>query len=403
MTRFDLRRCWLAALTALLTATTAFAKENAQGLPQIAPEKAGMDAATLAKIPARINEFVEAGQISGVVPLVARDGKIVHLEAVGQRDVASDKPMRKDTIFAIASMTKPVTATALMILVDEGKVAIDDPVAKYIPEFKDAKLKSGEKLRREITLKDCLTHTSGLVGDQQCHESLAATAKALAERPLGFQPGERWQYSPGLNVIGRVIEVASGQPYEKFLQERIFDPLGMQDTTFHPTPEQQERVVTLYKPGKEKGTIEATTHWINEISPDRVPNPSGGLFSTAEDMARFYQMVLSGGTWNGRQIVSKQSVEMMTSPQTGELKTGFTSGNCWGLGWCVVRKPQGVTATLSPGTFGHGGAFGTQGWIDPQRRMVYVLMIQRTGFGNSDASQLRGTLHRLAVEAIEKK
>ena len=353
-------------------------------------------------INAALNEFVEQGQISGAVTLVAKDGKTVHLEAVGQRDVKSKTAMTDDTIFAIASMTKPITATALMILVDEGKVKLDDPVAKYIPEFKTAKLKGGGAPQRELTLFDCLTHTSGLVGDQQCHDSLEATGKKLAERPLGFHPGERWQYSPGLNVIGRVIEVASGKRYDVFLKERLFDPLGMKESTFTPNAQQQKRVVTLYRPGKQKGKLQKATHWINDISPDRVANPSGGLFSTASDMARFYQMVLDGGKWDGKQIVSKESVEKMTTRQTGELKTGFTPGNCWGLGWCVVREPQGVTASLSPGTFGHGGAFGTQGWVDPERKMVFVLMIQRTGFGNSDGSSIRGTFHKLAIESLDE-
>ena len=360
------------------------------------------DAESIPSINQRIQQFVEAGQISGAVTLVAKDGKVVHLDAVGKRDVESNSPMQKDTIFAVASMTKPVTTTALMILVDEGKVKLDDPVAKYIPQFKNVKLKGGEAPQRELTLRDCLTHTAGLVGDQQCPDSLEATGKMLAERPLGFSPGERWQYSPGLNVIGRVVEVASGQPFETFVKQRLFDPLDMKDTSFKPTPEQQKRIVTLYKPGKEKGAIQPATHWINDLSSDRPPNPSGGLFSTATDMAKFYQMVLDGGKAGGKQIVSKTSVKEMTAPQTGELKTGFTPGNCWGLGWCVVREPQGVTASLSPGTFGHGGAFGTQGWVDPQRKMIFVLMIQRTGFGNSDGSDIRGTFHKLAVESLSK-
>jgi CubicO group peptidase (beta-lactamase class C family) len=174
----------------------------------------------------------------------------------------------------------------------------------------------------------------------------------------------------------------------------------MNDTSFQPTAEQQKRLVTLYKPGKEKGTIEPAAHWINDLSQDRPPNPSGGLFSTAANMAKFYQMVLDGGKAGGKQIVSRQTVKTMATCQTGDLKTGFTPGNCWGLGWCVIQEPQGVTQSLSPGTFGHGGAFGTQGWVDPQRRMIFVLMIQRTGFGNADGSDIRGAFHKLAVEAL---
>lgn len=366
-------------------------------VPQVSAQKVAAN--RLAKIAPRMEEFVEAAKISGAVTLVGLEGKVIHHAAVGQADVASGRPMKKDTLFAIASMTKPITATAVMILKDEGKLSLDDRVSKYIPEFKEARLKDGA-LQRELTLRDLLTHTSGLGGSQQNTGSLAATAKALAARPLSFQPGTRWQYSPGLSVCGRVIEVASGQPYEKFLAERIFEPLGMQDTTFFPSQEQQKRIATLYQPGDDGGLAEAE-HWLIELGDDRTANPSGGLFSTAADLFRFYQMVLDGGQCNGKRIVSAKSVQEMTTLQTGDLKTGFTPGNGWGLGWCVVREPQGVTASLSSGTFGHGGAFGTQGWVDPKRKMILVLLIQRTRFGNSDASAIRKALNDLAVEAVE--
>jgi CubicO group peptidase (beta-lactamase class C family) len=222
----------------------------------------------------------------------------------------------------------------------------------------------------------------------------------LARQPLQFEPGSKWQYSPGLTVCGRVVEVVAGQPYDEFLAERIFRPLGMVDTTFYPNARQQERLARIYQPTADRKSIEPTTHWLTDLGPRRTPNPSGGLFSTAADMARFYQMILDGGQWEGRRIVSEESVREMTRVQTDELTTGFTDGNGWGLGWCIVRKPQGVTAMLSPGTFGHGGAFGTQGWVDPKRRMIFVLMIQRTGFGNGDASDVRRVFQQLAVEAV---
>jgi CubicO group peptidase (beta-lactamase class C family) len=308
--------------------------------------------------------------------------------------------MQEDTIFAVASMTKPITATAVMILCDEGKVSLDDPVAKYIPEFEKATL-NGKPLEQPITVRHVLTHTSGLTGDQQNQGSLEETAKKLAARPLGFAPGAKWEYSPGLSVAGRVVEVASGQPFDEFLRDRIFEPLGMNDTTFNPTEKQQKRLAKLYKPGPDKQSLVAAKHWINDLSPGRTPNPSGGLFSTAADMAQFYQAILNGGELNGRRIVSEESVRQMTTLQTKDLRTGFTDGNGWGLGWCVVREPQGVTRMLSPGTYGHGGAFGTQGWVDPERRMIFVLMIQRAEFGNSDASPLRDALQQVAVEAIK--
>jgi CubicO group peptidase (beta-lactamase class C family) len=219
-------------------------------------------------------------------------------------------------------------------------------------------------------------------------------------QPLDLWSCDSWSYSPGLTVCGRVVEVVSRQPFEQFLDRRIFGPLRMKDTTFFPNDEQQSRLARLYKPGAEKGTLEATAHWLSDLGDERTPNPSGGLFSTAADLARFYQMILNGGEYGGRRILSERAVRQMTTCQTGDVTTGFTAGNCWGLGWCVVRQPQGVTGMLMPGACGHGGAFGTQGWIDIQRKMMFVLLIQRTGFGNSDASDVRGDFQRIAVDAV---
>ena len=388
----------LTAVSALhATCWAADAPPNA--LRPCQPAAAGMDAAGLARIQQRMGEFVEAKQIAGAVTLVARRGCVVHLEAAGYADAENKRPMQKDSIFAIASMTKPITATAVMILQDEGKLSVDDAVSKYIPAFKQVSLESGPP-SREITLRDLLTHTAGLGGSQRTEGSLEETVEVIVKRPLGFEPGSRWQYSPGLNVCGRVIEVVSGKPYDEFLEERIFGPLAMVDTSFCLTGERRKRLARLYKPGEEEKSIEGASHWLIDDSGQRAPNPSGGLFSTASDMARFYQMILNGGELEGRRIVSKTAVEEMTRVQTTELTTGFTPGNGWGLGWCIVREPQGVTKMLSPGTYGHGGAFGTQGWVDPKREMIFVLMIQRTGFGNSDASDLRAALQELAVAAV---
>jgi len=369
------------------------------GLPRCDPATVGMDADVLAQVPARMRQFVEAKQAAGVVTLVARRGCVVHLEAVGYADLAEQRPMTTDTIFEIASMTKPVTATAVMILKDEGKIALDDPVAKYLPEFSHVTLASGPPAR-PITIRQLLTHTAGLVGEQRTERTLEETAAEIAKRPLGYEPGTKWQYSPGLNVCGRIIEVVSGTPYAEFMSRRILRPLGMTDTSFCPTDEQRKRLARLYKPGADKPSLAPDSHWLLDDAGQRAANPSGGLFSTASDMARFYQMVLNGGQFGGRRILSKEAVEEMTRLQTGDLTTAFTPGNGWGLGWCIVLQPQGVTRMLSPGTFGHGGAFGTQGWIDPKREMIFVLMIQRAGFGNGDASELRDALQDLAVKAV---
>lgn len=349
-----------------------------------------------------VAKHVDDDFVSGAVTLVAEDGKIVHLSAVGQADIEANKPMTRDTMFAIASMTKPITATALMILVEEGKVDLDDPVSKYIPEFADVTLE-GKPLEKPITLRQVLTHTAGMGGDQRVVKSLENQGKILAKRPLHSQPGTKWQYSPGLNVAGRVIEVGSGKSYGDFLQEKIFDPLQMKDTTFLPSEKQKSRVATLYAKDKDSGELKPSSSWIGNVKTDPYPNPSAGLYSTAKDLSRFYQMMLNGGFLEDAKILSRDSVKQLTSVQTAEdIVTGFTPGNGWGLGYCVVRQPQGVTASLSPGTFGHGGAFGTQSWGDPEKKRVYILLVQRSNIGNSDGSDLRKDFHDAANEALKK-
>jgi CubicO group peptidase (beta-lactamase class C family) len=352
-------------------------------------------------ISARMRKFIAAGEISGAVTLVRHRGKVVHLAAVGKADIDNNQPMQADSLFAIASMTKPITATGLLILQDAGKLSVDDAVSKYLPEFSSVIL-NGKSPQRPITIRDLLTHTSGIGGGQQNQGSLQRTVALLAKEPMRFSPGEKWQYSPGLTVCGRVIEVVSGQPYHVFLKKHIFEPLKMVDTTFYPTAEQKKRIVRVYKPGKTKGTIEATDHWLTDLSDKRTPNPSGGLFSTAADMGRFYQAILDRGELDGKRIVSKKAVMQMTNLQTGKLVTGFTPGNGWGLDWCIVQKPQGVSRMLSQGTFGHGGLFGTQGWVDPELKTIFVLMIQRTQFGNADASDIRGNFQQLAVDFLNE-
>lgn len=393
-------RLFPAALVALVMSGA-----NAQPtLSEENPASVGMSRETLSQIPERMEQYVDEGVISGAVTLIAREGRIVQHAAAGKADLENSRPMKTDTLFAIASMTKPVTATAVMILKDDGKLSLDDPVSKFIPEFADVSVRGGGK-PRPITVRDVMTHTSGLGGDQRLAGSLEETGKQIAKRPLDFDPGTKWQYSPGLTIAGRIVEVASGQPFETFLAERIFKPLGMNETTFELSEEQRARLATLYKPSEAGKGLEKADHWLNNPAEarDRGPNPSGGLFSTAGDMATFYQMVLNGGELNGKRILTQESVEEMTQIQTSSLVTGFTPGNGWGLGWCVVREPQGVTEMLSPGTFGHGGAFGTQGWVDPKRNMIFVLMIQRLGLPNSDASDLRKSLQEIAVEALEER
>lgn len=349
-----------------------------------------------------IQSYVTKGRASGAVTLVAHQGKVVHFDAVGLRDIASEKAMQRWSRFAIASMSKPITATAVMILQEEGKLNINDPLDKYLPEFTEVRLKNGDPVGRKLTIRDALTHTSGIVGDQVFRGSLADHITEVASRPLGFQPGEKWQYSPGVSVAGRVVEVVSRQPFEEFLSQRIFQPLRMNQTTFRPDAKGIANLAVIYKPGEEEGTLVAAGNRISTFAAEDGPNPSGGLVSTAQDLFRFYQMILNGGEFRGQRILSSQSVDLMVSPQIGDLETGFTPGNTWGLGWCVVKEPQGVTGMLSAGTYGHGGAFGTQGWVDPVTETIFILLIQRTNMGNSDGSEMRGDFQAAAVAALAK-
>ncbi len=365
-------------------------------------EDTGRKVPAIEQVDQAVAKLIDENVVAGAVTLVSEDGKVVHLSAVGKADIEANKPMTRDAMFAIASMTKPITATALMILVEEGKVDLDDPVSKYIPEFANVKL-DGNKLEKPITLRQVLTHTSGLGGDQRVVKSLENQGKILAERPLHSQPGTKWQYSPGLNVIGRVIEVASGTPYGDYLQEKIFTPLKMNDTTFAPSQQQKSRVATLYALDKDSGELKPSTSWIGNVKTDPYPNPSAGLYSTAGDLFRFYQMMLNGGFLGETKILSRESVTELTKAQTpDEIVTGFTPGNRWGLGYCVVREPQGVTEALSPGTFGHGGAFGTQSWADPNTGRVYLLLVQRSNLGNSDGSDLRKDFQNAAKAALSE-
>ena len=395
------RSGWLVVVVLILISRLATAADRDAGL--VVDGKAaesGMDAAALAKIGDKMREFVAARQISGAVTLVARRGHVVFLDAVGKADVAAGRDMAKDSLFAIASMTKPITAAAVMILVDEGKLKLDDPVSKYIPSFAQTTLADGNRPAREVSVRDCLRHTNGLVSDQKNVGSLAETAESLAKSKLAFEPGSKWQYGPGLSAAGRVVEVVSGKPFDQFLAERIFTPLDMKETSFRPTADQQKRLARLYQPTADKKDIEPASHWLFDMSPDVTPNPSGGLYSTAADIVRFYQMVLNSGELNGKRILSADAVRQMTSLQSGDLQTGFTPGNGWGLGFCLVREPQGPTQMVSAGTFGHGGAFGTQSWADPAKEMVFILMVARQNFGSGDGSDIRAEFQKLAVDAI---
>lgn len=388
-------------------------------VPALAPAQG----VAITAITTRMQKFVADGDLAGAVTVVGRKGGVIHHDAVGFRDLAAKDPMRADSLFRIASMTKPITAIGIMILADEGKLSPEDDVAKYLPEFTNQMLVAErtadtlnlKKPSRPIKLRDLLTHTSGLQGNyptglsdvyQKRNRTLAETTLVIAQRPLEFEPGTKWSYcNPGIDTLGRVIEVVSGKSYEAFLKERVFDPLGMVDTTFYPNAAQAKRLAVTYGKDKDGKLIPPTGNTIIELPPNpKHPIPAGGLISSGDDLAKLYRLMLHKGQINGKRILSEKAVAEMTRVQTGEIATGFVDGMGFGYGWAVVRKPiqDGVTGMLSAGTFGHGGAFGTQGWIDPNQDLFCILLIQRTGLPNGDASPMRQALQELAVAAIKK-
>jgi CubicO group peptidase (beta-lactamase class C family) len=365
-----------------------------------------LQASRLSAVSKAVEKHIADKQVTGAVTLVADKNKVVHLDAAGMADVAAKKPMQADTIFWIASMTKPVTGTAVMILESEGKLSVDDPVEKYIPEL--AALKTADGVPAKVTIRHLLTHTSGMgeINGEQAKacKRLADVIPLYAAMPLKFKPNDRWAYcQSSINTAARVVEIVSGKSFPEFIEERLFRPLGMKDTTFYLSEEQLPRLATSYRRSDE-GELEPTENFFlmgkGTTSRDRFPAANGGLFSTAPDYVKFCQMILNGGELDGRRYLSRESVKKMTTVQTDDLKTGFTNGNGWGLGWCVIRNPQGLTEMLSPGTFGHGGAYGTQAWIDPQRERIYLLMVQRANFPNADASELRRDFQKAAAEAL---
>ena len=360
---------------------------------------------SFAAVSKAMQECVSKEEVPGVVTLVATRDKVLQLQAAGLADIATKAPMRTDTIFWIASMTKPITATAVLMLQEEGKLSVDDPVAKYLPELGNLKTTDGKPA--QVTLRHLLTHTSGM---REATLEQYITARSLADvipfyvgKSLKFEPGSKWQYcQSGINSLGRIIEIVSGRSFPAFLQGRLFDPMGMKDTTFYLSSQQLPRLARTYS--HTNATFQEVPisflHGHQPTDHDRYPAPNGGLFSSAPDYAKFCQMILNQGALDGKRYMKPESVNLMTSIQTGDLKAGFTDGNGWGLGWCVVRQPQGITGMLSAGTFGHGGAYGTQAWIDPVKQIIYVLMVQRSDFPNSDASEVRRAFQIAAAQAM---
>ena len=366
-----------------------------------------------------LQKYVDNNTVAGVVAAIgSRDG-IMALEALGSLNREQKLAMTTDSVFRIASMTKPITAIAIMMLVDEGRLSVDDPVEKHLLEFKGQLLiesKEGEKIvlkkpARAILIRDLLTHTSGLPGGFppgisdlyfRRQLTLGEAVAISSQRPLEFEPGTKWAYcNAGIDTLGRIVEVVSGMPFEQFLEKRLFFPLGMFDTTFYPNDEQLQRLAALYE--NKDGKLNPTGfQLIGPTKSARHPIPAGGLFSTAHDLGHLYRLMLTRGAIGELRLLSEKSVDEMTKLQIGDLAGGFTPGVSMGFGWQVTRKPEGVHEMLSAGSFGHGGAFGTQGWIDPVKDVFVILLIQRTGMPNADASEIRRDLQQVAVDALKR-
>ena len=353
------------------------------------------------EVPIEMRAFVDARIVPGLTCVVASRDETLLLTTVGWKAPGQSDALDGDEIYWLASITKPMAATAFMMLVDEGKVELDDPVSKYLPEFANTTLKDGS--RAVVTVRHALTHTSGLRFEKNKPvTSLREAVGQMVSNPLDFQPGSSWKYSRSLDVTARIAEEVSGLEFSEYMSRRLFDPLGMTDTTFNLTPEQTARAVPPSELNDSTGGLtQVETDLISfDQSKRNWPSASYAAFSTAADLTKFAQFLLNHGKVGEKTLLSERAVDAMTSLQTGELKTGWTPGNGWGLGWCHVRFPQHVTRTLSPGSFGHGGVYGPQLWIDPNLGVAYILLYERKDIGNADGSDLREVFQVSAARAL---
>jgi CubicO group peptidase (beta-lactamase class C family) len=374
--------------------------------PTVRPDEVGLSADRLKRVTELMQRLIDAKTFSGAVTLVARNGRIAHFEAQGLMDLESKKPMQKDAIFRIMSMTKPVVAVAAMMLVEEGKLRLTDPVGRFIPELQSLKVTvpnsdgfvapapSGAVTApqpgrvvdavRPITVRDLLTHTSGLMSNGASAaqasqvplgpgEPLSVVIPRLKNVPLDFQPGTRWAYSPqfGFDVLARVVEVASAMPFDRFTKQRIFDPLGMKDTFFYPATG-NPRIASLYQSVDGQLRKQPDGAWVNGA----FFSGGGGLFSTTEDYLQFALMLMNGGQQDGKRLLSTRSVEVMSSIFAPDTLPGRLAGEGYGLGVRVVTDSAARNTFLSRGSFGWSGAYNTHFFIDPKEKIVGIFMTQ---------------------------
>ncbi|WP_161890613.1 serine hydrolase domain-containing protein [Pontibacter russatus] len=396
----------------LCLSTTFAQKPNPSVLQEAKPEKAGMSADRLQRLDRVLQEYVDKNYIPGAVALIARDGKIVYYKSVGFDDAEAKTKLDRDDIFRIASQTKAITSVGVMMLYEEGKFLLDDPISKYIPAFRKPQvLDTFNKqdttyttvpANREITIRDLLTHTSGIgypgIGGPEAVAiyakgkissgigtpmgKLSETITALGKLPLVHQPGERFTYGLNTDVLGHLIEVVSGQPLNEFFRARIFEPLGMKDTWFYLPDEKENRLVKLYTEGQNKSLQAVPAQ--GRQAPD-FPKVNGsyfsggaGLSSTVYDYAVFLQMLLNNGEYNGRRLLSPTTVRLMTTNQIGDVNMG---DNKFGLGFSITTEKGAAKLPVSEGTYDWGGIFGTTYWVDPEENVVALLYTNK--FPNS--------------------
>lgn len=375
-----------------------------------------IDYERLAKIDGLVNDYINKNWLTGAVSIVIKDNVVVQWKGYGYADVATKKPMQKDEIFRIMSQTKAITSTGIMILYEQGKLLLDEPISDFIPEFKNPvvldKFNDADTTyttvpaKREITFRDLLTHTSGLdytdIGSSKVQAiysknhipsglgyfdaSLLERMKALGKLPLSFQPGEKWQYGLNTDLLGCLIEVISGMSLEDFLTKNIFEPLGMKDTYFNLPASKANRLATVYTEDSLNHVIK-WSHEFRHIDPDyplmnkHYFSGGAGLSSTAFDYAIFMQMMLNGGTYNGHQVLGKRTVEMMTS---GQLKEGMFGDDNFGLGFGITSAKSAARSPRNQGSFEWGGYYGTTYWADPKAHLVCLFMTQQNPNSHGD-------------------
>ena len=394
--------------------------------PTARPEEVGLSAERLKRVTELMQRLIDARTFSGSVTLIARNGRVAHFEAQGLMDLESKKPMQRDAIFRIMSMTKPVVGVAAMMLVEEGKLRLTDPVGRFVPDLQNLKVTVPNSegviapgviasapqpgrivdAARPITVRDLLTHTSGLMSSGASAamvsqvpigpgEPLSVVIPRLKNVPLDFQPGTRWAYSPqfGFDVLARVVEVASGMPFDRFTKQRIFDPLGMKDTFFYPATG-NARMASLYQSVDGQLRRQADGAWVNGA----YFSGGGGLFSTAEDYLQFALMLMNGGQHDGKRLIGLRSAALMASVFAPDTLPGRPAGEGYGLGVRVVSDAAARSTFLSTGSFGWSGAYNTHFFVDPKEKIVAIYMTQAAFL--ESRGQIREDFETAVMQAI---